>query len=183
MLSSSPQSARRCLPPLVLLAGLNLPAFAQGTPTATAWPDHSRLLPAKLRGIPTGLTLTHSPGLVHPQPDPAQPGRYAWQHSTSVRADVADLQIVECGSFIWYDSTGWHANLHETPAEFAHLFACPAGQLRRGRTYTFQRNYRFASAGQLYGGDALWYVLARDAQGHLYKGWGVVETEPDASGR
>ena len=177
MLTTSSQPARRRLLPLVLLAGLTPPALAQGSSAAPAWPDHSRLLPAKLRGVPTGLILTHTPGFVRPQPEPAQPGTYAWKHSTSVRADVADLQVVECGSYIWYDSTGWHPNLHETPAEFARLFACPRGQLRQGRTYTFRRNYRFAPAGQLYGGDALWYVLARDAQGHLYKGWGVVETE------
>lgn len=170
--------------PLALL--LAAPAAAQSTaptqPAPPAWPDHSRLLPAKLRGVPVGLALVHTPGLVRPEPDPAQPGTYAWKHSTSVRAEVADLQVVECGSFVWYDSTGWRPNLHQTPTEFAQLFACPGGQLRRGQTYTFRRNYRFAPAGQLYGGDALWYVLARDAQGRLYKGWAVVETEPGPAG-
>lgn len=172
--------ARRLLP-LLLLAGLAQPTLAQHAPASRAWPDHSRLLPAKLRGLPTGLTLTHTPGLVRPQPDPTHPGTYAWKHRTSVRADVATLRIVECGSFIWVDSTGWRPNLHETPTEFARLFACPGGRLRRGQTYTFRRNYRFAPASQLYGGDALWYVLARDAQGHLYKGWSVVETEAGPS--
>jgi len=166
----------RFLPLALLPVALARPLAAQPSP-APAWPDHTRLLPARLRGVPVGLTLRHDPSLVYPRPDPAQPGRYRWRHRTSVRAEVADLRIVECGSFIWYDSTGWHPNLRETPAEFARLFACPGGRLRRGRTFTFRRNYRFAAAGQLYGGDALWYVLARDARGRLYKGWAVVETE------
>ncbi len=169
--------------PLALLAATALPlaAPAQTSPAATpppaAWPDHSRLLPALLRGVPVGLSLVHTPGLVVPQPDSSQPGTFAWKHSTTVRAEVADLQVVACGSFIWYDASGWHANLHETPAEFAQLFDCPGGRLRKGQAYTFRRNYRYAPASQLYGGDALWYVLAQDAQGRLYKGWAVVETE------
>lgn len=190
MLYPTPRPVKKLLLALALLAALALPrpaaaqaSSASPTPPPPAWPDHSRLLPAKLRGVPTGLTLTHTPGLVRPQPDATQPGTYAWKHQTSVRAAGADLQVVECGSFIWYDSTGWHPNLHETPAEFARLFECPGGRLRRGHTYTFRRNYRYATAGHLYGGDALWYVLAQDAQGHLYKGWAVVETEAGPAGR
>lgn len=190
MLYPTPHPATARLLPLALLAALVLPRaavaqakLARPTPPPPAWPDHSRLLPAKLRGVPVGLTLVHTPGLVQPLPDPTQPGTYAWKHRTSVRAEVADLQVVECGSFIWYDSTGWHPNLHEMPAEFARLFECPGGRLRQGRTYTFRRNYRFATAGHLYGGDALWYVLAKDKQGHLYKGWAVVETDAGPAGR
>ncbi|MVN77583.1 hypothetical protein GO988_14710 [Hymenobacter sp. HMF4947] len=176
--------------PLALLAApaQPRPAAAQASPAPLAspppaWPDRSRLLPAKLRGVPTGLSLFYTPGLVRPVPDATQPGTYVWKHQTSVRAEVADLRILACGSFIWYDSTGWHANLHETPAEFAQLFNCPGGRLRKGHTYTFRRNYRFARAGQLYGGDALWYVLAKDARGRLYKGWAVVETEAGPASR
>lgn len=68
--------------------------------------------------------------------------------------------------------------MRQTPAEFAELFRCPGGRLRAGRTYTFARNYRYASGAQgLYGGDALWYILARDKAGRLYKGMGLLETE------
>jgi Na+-translocating ferredoxin:NAD+ oxidoreductase RnfG subunit len=44
------------------------------------------------------------------------------------------------------------------------------------------RNQTLAKAGrnakQLYGGDALWYVLAVDKNGKRYKGLAFVETEP-----
>ena len=166
---------------LLLLAALAAAPAALLAQTAppTAWTDHRRALPDKLRQVPVGLTLWHSPNPVYPQPNPEQPGGYVWQHGTSIRSDVNEpLTVVECGSFIWYSEAGWQANLHETPAEFARLFHCPDGRLLPGRTYTFARNYRYAdNAGRLYGGDALWYVLARDKAGRLYKGFGLIETE------
>lgn len=148
-------------------------------PAAPAWTDHRRVLPDKLRQVPVGLTLWHTPNPVHPEPNPEQPGGFVWKHSTMVRSEVGqELTVVECGSYIWYSEAGWQANLHETPAEFAALFQCPNGRLLPGRTYTFAQNYRYAdSAQRLYGGDALWYVLARDAAGKLYKGFGLIETE------
>ena len=144
----------------------------------SAWPDHSRVLPAKLRQVPVGLTLWHTPNPVFPQPNPEQPGGYVWKHSTLLRSEVGELEVVECGSFIWYSAEGWKANMKETPAEFAELFRCPDARLRAGQTYTFEKNYRFAdNAQQLYGGDALWYILAKDKNGKLYKGTGLIETE------
>ena len=166
---------------LLLLAGLAAfsaeQARAQAAP-APAWSDHRRALPDKLRQVPVGLTLWHTPNPNSPEADPAKPGQFVWKHSTMLRAEVADLEIVECGSFIWYSEAGWQANMRETPAEFAKLFNCPAGRLRANQTYTFAKNYRYAdSAERLYGGDALWYILAKDASGKLYKGMGLIETE------
>ncbi|HEX8659461.1 MAG TPA: hypothetical protein VF690_18115 [Hymenobacter sp.] len=165
---------------LLVLCALTLgPAFAQTpTPTAPAWPDRTRALPDELRRLPVGLTLWHSPNPVYPEPNPAVPGGYVWKHRTAVRAETADLEIVVCGSYIWYSAEGWQRNLRKTPAEFAKVFNCPGGKLKQGVTYTFAQNYRYAaSAQQLYGGDALWFVIAKDAQGRLYKGYGLIETE------
>ncbi|MGY2131777.1 hypothetical protein ACW9KT_06095 [Hymenobacter sp. HD11105] len=161
-----------------LLVALALLVSSTQLAAQTAWTDHTRALPGKLRQVPVGLTLWHTPNPNYPEADPSKPGQYVWKHSTLVRADVADLEIVECGSFIWYSPEGWKANMRETPAEFAELFNCPQGQLRQGTIYTFAKNYRYAaSAQQLYGGDALWYILAKDKNGKLYKGMGLIETE------
>jgi hypothetical protein len=175
---------RFLLPMLPMLLALALRPALAGAQTAAApapaWTDRTRALPDELRRLPVGLTLWHSPGVVHPEPDPATPGGYVWKHQTKVRAEDADLEIVVCGSYIWYSAEGWQRNLRETPAEFAELFGCPGGRLKKGVTYTFARNYRYASsARQLYGGDALWFIIARDAQGRLYKGYGLIETEAD----
>ncbi|MBD2714901.1 hypothetical protein KBK19_07635 [Microvirga sp. STR05] len=166
---------------LLLLAGLAAapaaPLLAQ-TPAPTAWADHTRVLPDKLRQVPVGLTLWHTPNPNYPEPNPEKPGGYVWKHSTMIRSEVGELEVVECGSFIWYSAAGWQANMRETPAEFAELFQCPDSRLLPGRTYTFAKNYRFAdNAQRLYGGDALWYILAKDKTGKLYKGMGLIETE------
>ncbi|TGE23088.1 hypothetical protein [Hymenobacter metallicola] len=163
------------LPALLLLAPL-APLRAQ-----SAWTDHTRALPDKLRRVPVGLQLWHSPNPNYPEPNTAQPGQFVWKHRTMLRNDTdQELDIVECGSFIWYSAAGWQANLTQTPAEFAELFNCPQGRLRPGQTYTFAKNYRYArSANSLYGGDALWYILAKDASGRLYKGMGLIETEAE----
>ena len=158
-------------------------ARAQTTPAPTptpAWTDHSRLLPDELRRLPGGLALWHSPAVAYPEANPAVPGGHVWKHRTSVRAETAGLQVVACGSYIWYSAAGWQTNLRQTPAEFAKLFNCPGGKLKKGVTYAFARNYRYAAPGQrLYGGDALWFILAKDAQGRLYKGYALIETEAD----
>ena len=173
---------------LMLLAALAAPAAlvqAQTTPaTPKAWTDHSRALPDKLRQVPVGITLWHTPNPVCPEPNPSQPDGYVWKHSTTVRSEVGELEVVECGSFIWYSAEGWKANMRETPAEFTELFNCPGAQLRAGQTYTFEKNYRYADNAQsLYGGDALWYILAKDKNGKLYKGMGLIETEAQVKTR
>ncbi|WP_162910440.1 hypothetical protein [Hymenobacter oligotrophus] len=163
------------LAPATCLLGLLL--VAPRAHAQAAWPDRTRVLPDKLRQVPVGLVLWHTPNPAYPEPNPSQPGQYVWRHSTAVRADVADLQVVECGSFIWYNESGWQANVRLSPAEFAAQFGCLQGKLAKGRTYTYPRNYRYAPGQQLYGGDALWYILATNSRGQLFKGIGLMETE------
>ena len=135
---------RFLLPAVFALAFCPALAVAQTVPAPAAWTDHSRVLPDELRRLPVGLTLWHSPGVVHPVPNPALPDGFVWRHRTAVRAEAADLEIVVCGSYIWYSAAGWQRNLRETPAEFAELFNCPGGHLKKGVAYTFARNYRYA---------------------------------------
>lgn len=139
----------------------------------TGWSDKTRLMPDKLRSLPVGLTLWHTNNPCVPVNEGDQ---YVWKHSTMIRAEVADLEFVEVGSFIWYDATGWHPNMTESAQDFAENFGGTAdGKLPMGKTFTFVKNWRFGK--QLYGGDALWYVIARDKSGKLYKGYGIIETE------
>jgi hypothetical protein len=162
------------LPRLLLLTVclMALSAAVSAQTTATGWSNKSRLLPDKLRSLPVGLTLWHTN-------NPCVPvlvgDTWQWKHSTMVRAEASDLTLVEAGSFIWYDSTGWHPNMSYDRVAFAKAFGCAGGRLRRGKTYTYLKNWRFGQ--QAYGGDALWYIIARDRAGRLYKGYGLIETE------
>ncbi|SOD92099.1 hypothetical protein [Spirosoma fluviale] len=155
---------------LLTLSLISLTARSQQQ--SSGWSNKSRLLPDKLRLLPVGLTLWHTNNPCIPV---LEGDTYYWKHATMVRAEVSDLELVEAGSFIWYDSTGWHPNMRYNPAEFAATFVCPQGKLQRGQTYTYPKNWRYGK--QAYGGDALWYVIAKDRSGKRYKGYGLIETE------
>ena len=159
---------------MIFLLGQNL-LSAQ-----TGWTDKTRILPDTLRNVPVGITLYHSPNPNYPVPNKTVGdgnAKYLWKHSTSVRSEVGDLEVVAAGSFIWYSENGWFTNLQLDPAEFAERFECKDALLKAGKTYTYKKNYRYGY--QLYGGDALWFVLAIDRQGKLYKGIGLIETESE----
>ena len=66
-------------------------------------------------------------------------------------------------------------NIQYNQDDFALSFDCKNGKLEKGKVYTFLKNYRFGN--NLYGGDAMWYVIAKDKNGQLYKGIGILETE------
>lgn len=155
-----------------LILFLSISFFSSQLHAQDAWTDRSRILPDLLRKVPVGLTLWHGPNPVYPT---YEEGRYIWQHSTSVRAEVADLTIVASGSFIWYGEAGWIANMDLTTRQFAKSFDCPKGRLKQGQTYTFEANNRYGK--EAFGGDALWYVIAEDKNGKRYKGMGLIETE------
>ena len=142
-----------------------------------AWTNKSRILPDNLRLIPTTLTLQHSPNPKFPEllEESNNEAKYVWKSSTTVCSTSQDLEIVEAGSFIWFSPDGWKQNMLLSKEDFMDRFNCEGGILKTGVCYTFEKNYRYGN--QLYGGDALWFVIAKDKQGKLYKGFGIIETE------
>ncbi len=148
---------------------ISLSSFIKGQ---SAWTNQNRLLPDKLREIPVGIFISHDPNPCYPVKIDSL---YYWKHSTKVISTEQDLEVVACGSFIWYDKSGWHANMNYSKEEFANAFNCPNGILKSGQTYTYAKNWRVGK--QVYDGDALWYVLAKDKNGKLFKGSALVETE------
>ena len=143
-----------------------------------AWTDKTRILPDTLRAIPVGITIFHSPNPNYPvfnENRKQSKAKYVWKHSTYVRSEIGDLEVVAAGSFIWFSAQGWFTNVQYTSRDFAKKFTCKNGILKKGETYCFEKNYRYGD--DLYGGDALWFVLAKDKNGVLYKGIGLIETE------
>ncbi len=143
-----------------------------------AWSDKTPILPDTLRRVPVGITLYHSPNPNYPQINDTKAinnGKYVWKHSTFVRAETEDLEVVAAGSFIWFSEKGWFTNVQYDKNEFSEKFACKNGILKKGEVYCFKNNFRFGD--NLYGGDALWFVLAKDKNGKIYKGMGLIETE------
>lgn len=155
-------------------------AFGSVSTAQEAWTDKTRILPDLLRQVPVALYIQHSPNPNYPEINETGSNKkldYVWKHATTVCSPIQDLEIVKAGSFIWYDETGWKENVQYNQKDFIKNFECNSGRLEKGGCYTFEKNYRWGS--NLYGGDALWYVLAEDKQGKLYKGMAIIETESE----
>jgi hypothetical protein len=152
--------------------------FASTSFGQQVWTDHMRLLPDQLRNIPTGIFLYHNPSPVYPEQNTDTlnyPGKYVWKHSTFATAQPDDLEVVAAGSYLWYGEKGWITNVKLSRDDVAKKFNCPGGILKKGIQYQYVRNYRFGD--KIFAGDALWFIIAKDKAGRLYKGFALVETE------
>jgi hypothetical protein len=126
------------------------------------------------------MYIMHGPNPNYPElakKDDRKGFKYVWRHSTTVYSPNMELEVIEAGSYIWFSENGWMKNVNYKKREFAKQFNCQRGLLRAGEHYSFQENYRWGN--DLYGGDALWYVLAKDKDGTIYKGIGLLETEAE----
>lgn len=154
------------MPILPLLLALS--SFAPQTPEP---PSGSRALPQKLRGIPVGILVLHHPNPCFPK---SEGGGFVWRHDTTVQSLVGDLTLIEYGAYL-YSAAGWVLRATMAPNDFARTYRCPDAKLRKGRTYTDPDNARYGEKPTA--GDALWFFLAEDAKGRLFKGTALVETE------
>lgn len=140
------------------------------------WTDKSRILPDQLRNVENDIVISHYPSPVYPELNTDTVnfrGKFVWKHSTSIKSNET-LILVKVGSYIW-TSKGWLLNMQLDLAAAEELFGIKKGILLKNKRYTFKHNYRYGN--EIYGGDALWYVLARDKAGKLHKGIAIVETE------
>lgn len=133
--------------------------------------EPNRLLPEKLRGIDYGIQGTHFP---NPTYATLENGMYVWKHDTSVKATAEDLQIVEYGSYVYTDN-GWYLRVTYDTKMFAETYHCKNGILKKGKTYTDPASWR--KSDKLYGGDAMWFYIAKNKAGKLFKGTALIETE------
>jgi hypothetical protein len=142
------------------------------SPQGTIEPrEGNRLLPKRLRSLPVGILAMHNPNPVHPV---KEDGVYVWKHDTTVKSLVGDLQLVEYGSFIYTDA-GWMLRAVYKPEDFARIYRCPGAKLRKGVVYTDPTSWRRSP--QPIAGDAMWFYIAKDASGRIYKGIAPIETE------
>lgn len=133
--------------------------------------EPNRLLPEKLRGIDYGILGSHFP---NPTYAVFEDGMYVWKHDTSVKATSEDLQIIEYGSYVYTDE-GWYLRVSYTPEDFEKTYHCKNALLKKGKTYTDPTSWRRSE--KLFGGDAMWFYLAKNKDGKLFKGTALVETE------
>lgn len=133
--------------------------------------EPNRLLPEKLRNIDYGIIGTHFP---NPTYATFEDGMYVWKHDTSVKSMTEDLTIVEYGSYVYTDN-GWYLRVTYDNKMFAETYNCKGGILKKGKTYTDPTSWRRSEA--LISGDAMWFYIAKNKAGKLFKGTALVETE------
>ncbi len=133
--------------------------------------EANRLLPKKLRGLPYGLFGNHDP---NPTFADFEDSMYVWKHNTTIQSVVGDLTLVEYGSFVWTDND-WYQRVSYTATDFEEHYGCKNGELKAGIVYTDPKSWRRQEV--LTGGDAMWYYIAKDKQGKLWKGIALIETE------
>ncbi|MBY8963208.1 YceI family protein [Flavobacterium sp. D11R37] len=161
---------------VILVAVLSLSGRLYSTYTldhAKITSEPNRILPEKLRGINIGILGTHSP---NPTLAEFEDNIYIWKHDTAVKAMYEDLEIVEYGSYIYTDA-GWYHRVAYTPQDFEKYYNCPNAILKKDVVYTDPASWRKSE--ELFAGDALWYYIARNKAGKLFKGLALIETEAD----
>lgn len=133
--------------------------------------EPNRLLPEKLRNIAYGIVGSHFP---NPTYATFEDGMYVWKHDTSVKSMTEDLTIVEYGSYVYTDK-GWYLRVTYDNKMFEKTYNCKNGILKKGKSYTDPTSWRKSET--LFSGDAMWFYIAKNKAGKLFKGTALIETE------
>lgn len=130
-------------------------------------------LPEKLAELRQGLQVEHFPNPVLASTDPDEPGTYFWKHNSTLFSPTEEATIVEGGAYIYYNDQ-WNLRVSMSAKEFSKLYGVQKGIMKAGQPYTFVDNWRRDS--RLYGGCAMWYVIAELPSGERVCGYGKLDT-------
>ena len=131
-------------------------------------------LPEKFEGMRELIRVNHFPSPVLATPViEKQDTLYLWKHNTSVLSEKEDLEIIECGAYIFYNKQ-WNLRAAYSPKFFIKNFNCPKAILKRGQVYTFVDNWRTDT--RLLGGWAMWYFIAKTSSGETVFGFERLDT-------
>ena len=131
-------------------------------------------LPDQFNGMPEKLSVNHFPSPVYASEDPDRSDyKYFWKHNTAVMAVDSDVEVTECGAYIYYNDQ-WNKRVTYDRKAFAKMFSCRKGVLKRSEPYTFPENWR--TDNRLSGGWALWYIIGVDQSGRRVFGVKRLET-------
>lgn len=130
-------------------------------------------LPAKLAGLPQDVQVAHFPSPVLASTDPDEPDTYFWKHNSTLFSPTKDATIVEGGAYIYYNDQ-WNLRVRMSAKDFSKRFGVRKGIMKAGQPYTFVDNWRRDT--RLYGGWAMWYVIAELPSGERVCGIGKLDT-------
>jgi hypothetical protein len=168
----------------VLLSGngqvwFNRPEFEEvgnDVPTTNIINDSDyNKLPEKLENIPDGIEVINIPDTVRAAKIEGDTNNYYWFHKTSVKALNEDLEITEFGAYHW-DYGDWEFGTVTgkpfTKKDFEDWYNCKSGKLIKGKEYTDKKNW--SRLPELQNSIVLWYYLAKNEKGEIFKGTAMV---------
>ena len=128
------------------------------------------LIPEKLENLPRLLLVQHFPKIN----DPIQiKDTYYWKHATSVLSNESEVEIVEYGAYLYYNST-WNLRRSYPLKDLDKTFGTKRAILLQGQPYTWNDNWR--TDNRLFGGWALWYFIGKTSDGKLVCGYETIHT-------
>ena len=141
--------------------------------------DNYSELPQKLNNIPNGIEAGHNPQTVLAEFNKKE-SMYYWNYKTTVKPVNENLEIVEFGSYLWYNDHWEFATVTGKPFEkkdFAQWYNCKNGKMKKGKEYSDKSNWNNAPV--LQKGRALWYYIGKNSKGELFKGTAIVDYLPE----
>ena len=132
-----------------------------------------------LEGLPTGLTVQHTPNPAHWQEHGRSGRRYTWPFTTTVTASGKEsVTIIEFGSLTrvgdhWVLATFTHAPF--TSKDFARWYQCPDGRVDPGHPCSDPQNW--FGADSMRASELRWYYIGVTAKGQRVKGDAIVSLE------
>lgn len=138
-------------------------------------------LPEKLKGIPDGIIVKHSPDIVFAEKTGTDTTTmYAWNFATTLKSIGRDLEIVEFGAYTMYNGQWVLTTITGKPftnKDFREWYNCKKGKLKSGKEYSDKSNWY--SNPLLQESKALWYYIGMSKEGELYKGASLIEYMPE----
>ncbi len=138
-------------------------------------------LPDKLKNIPTGLEVKNTPNVVYATITVEKKDSiYYWYHETSVKAINEDLEITEFGAYGWvlnHWEFGTITGKPFTDKDFAEWYNCKHAKIKKGKKFTDKHNWSRNMT--LLQDKVLWYYIAKNGKGELFKGTAMVDYLPE----
>jgi|GEM_PF-2245786 len=137
-------------------------------------------LPVKLKDIPDGILVKHTPDIVYADKVGKDTITYVWNFTTTVKSYGRDLEIIEFGAYTMINNEWVLNTITGKPfnnKDFREWYECKKGKLKSGKEYSDKSNWYRNPL--LQESKALWYYIGMSKEGELYKGASLIEYMPE----
>lgn len=137
-------------------------------------------VPAKLKDLPDGILVKHTPDIVYADKTGKDTISYIWNFTTTVKPIGRDLEIIEFGVYTMINNEWVLSTITGKPfsnKDFREWYDCKKGKMKSGKEYSDKSNWYRNSL--LQESKALWYYIGMSKEGELYKGSAIIDYLPE----